>query len=83
MNRALLYPDWDSRYRKPQVIRDDAILPAIVGAPLAEAVAAERTHYYNQRFGRLVRPIVDAPQTRVMMSETQTRLYALGSVTDV
>src|SRR5262245_16896494 len=82
MNRALLYPDWDNRYRKPQVIRDDALLPALVGNRAAEA-AAERTRYYNQRFGRLVRPIVDEPQTRVMMSETQTRLYPLGSVADV
>jgi hypothetical protein len=83
INRALIYPDWDSRYRKPQVIRDDAILPAIVGVSLAEAVAAERTRYYNERFGRLVRTIIDQPQTNVMMSETQTRLYPLGSVADV
>lgn len=74
---GLIYPDWDWRYHKPVTVRDDAILPAFLGARPA-AIAAERTRYYNNRYGRLATRITDEPQTRIMLSDQLTRLYDLG-----
>jgi hypothetical protein len=77
---GLIYRDWDWRYQQRDKQRNEELLPAFLG-PRVAGIAAERTRFYNDRYGRLttVARLTDRPP-RVGLTETLTRLYQLGSI---